>query len=285
MAAVSFETTKAHAALSWATIVKRGDSDASAEETAGSAAPGKTALSPGPRGSRTCECRGQVIMMLAYYGWIAPLQEIDHPDADKHQGHIYVRSTDVAGGASLAPGQTVSFFLYADDQGLGAEDCRPEGTAAAAEFCFRAAAPEFVSTADAFDAPTAGDEKAQDAADAETDLSSDAGGDSEGAGSDSEDSLCAGLRGRGRSTAVAAFPFAQAINLDSYEEDSEPDTEACRDAVAMPPPAVLEDGGIGSAPWRSHGAPPGLERSAPCWRLACLEGGASLPRDPPWRRC
>ncbi|CAK0796566.1 unnamed protein product [Prorocentrum cordatum] len=376
MAAVSFETTKAHAALSWATIVKRGDSDASAEETAGSAAPGKTALSPGPRGSRTCECRGQVIMMLAYYGWIAPLQDIDHPDAGKHEGHIYVRATDVAPGASLAPGQAVSFYLYADDQGLGAEDCRPDGADGADEFCFRAAAQEFVPSAgfcaaapefvpsagfraaapefvpvtsshagwalgdvptgvqwahDAADSDTdtdlssdaggavafsfraaapeflppagccaaapelvaasglvgvlpPGAQKSPGAADADTDLASSAGGDSEDAASDSEDSLCAGLCGPGPA-AGGARPLARAVGLESHE-DRGAGAEARREAAALPPPAAPGGGGIGSAPWRSHAAPPGLGGAAPRgWRLECLQDGASLPRDLPWRRC
>jgi len=308
---MNVETVKARATLSWAAIVKGRDSEASALESAENAVAERTAFLPGTRGSRACECRGQVLVMLAYYGWIAPLQDIDHPDADKHEGHVYVKSTDVAGGAELVPGQIVTFYLYADDQGLGAEDCRPEGASGAAEFSFRAAAPEFVLLrAAAPEFVPAGAQKAQDAFDADTDLSSDAGGVSEDLASDSEDSLCAGLRGH--DPAAAGAPPAWAINLDGYEEDSEAGTEACLEVIAMPPPAAppglercthrgsrmappwrsngappgLErGGGIGSAPWRSHGAPPGLERCTPGWQLACLEDGASWPRDLPWRRC
>lgn len=87
-------------------------------------APEESALRPGKRGERRCYCQGEVLVMLGHYGWIMTFDEIDHPDVDKTAGRVYVHKRDVAKGASLAQGDTVSFYLYADDQGLGAEHCQ-----------------------------------------------------------------------------------------------------------------------------------------------------------------
>jgi len=62
-------------------------------------------------------------VMLGHYGWIMALQDIDHPEADRHGGRIYLRATDLRPGASPKEGDEVTFFLYADENGLGAEDC------------------------------------------------------------------------------------------------------------------------------------------------------------------
>lgn len=61
--------------------------------------------------------------MLANYGWIMTFDHIDHPDIGKTAGRIYVHKRDVVGGTALMKGDQVSFYLYADDQGLGAEAC------------------------------------------------------------------------------------------------------------------------------------------------------------------
>jgi hypothetical protein len=58
-----------------------------------------------------------------HYGWILPLQEIDHPDAGKHQGGIYLDTRDIRRGTPLCKGDEVMFYLYIDSRGLGAEDC------------------------------------------------------------------------------------------------------------------------------------------------------------------
>lgn len=51
------------------------------------------------------------------------LQNIDHPDAERHGGRIYIRKDDLRPGASPKPHEEVTFFLYCDKDGLGAEDC------------------------------------------------------------------------------------------------------------------------------------------------------------------
>lgn len=62
--------------------------------------------------------------MLGHYGWLMTFEEIDHPDVGKTGGRVYVHKRDVVKGALLSQGDTVSFYLYVDDQGLGAERCQ-----------------------------------------------------------------------------------------------------------------------------------------------------------------
>lgn len=81
-------------------------------------------LRPGARGSRCCPCHGEVIAMLGHYGWLSVHDEIDHPDASKNGGRIYVHWRDVEHGSALVAGELVAFYLYVDHQGLGAEGCR-----------------------------------------------------------------------------------------------------------------------------------------------------------------
>jgi hypothetical protein len=64
--------------------------------------------------------------MLSYYGWLSAFEEIDHPLLKKHNGRIYVHKSDVIGTTMLSAGDIVSFYLYVDNAGLGAEGCRLE---------------------------------------------------------------------------------------------------------------------------------------------------------------
>jgi len=68
-------------------------------------------------------CTGEFLVMLGHYGWIMALQDIDHPEADRHGGRIYLRASDLRPGYKPKQGDEVTFFLYADENGLGAEDC------------------------------------------------------------------------------------------------------------------------------------------------------------------
>lgn len=88
------------------------------------AAPRSPLLVPGCRGAQTgTRCCGEFLAMLGHYGWIMSSQAIDHPDTDRHGGRIYLGASDVRHGAVLTPGCRVSFWLYADENGLGAADC------------------------------------------------------------------------------------------------------------------------------------------------------------------
>lgn len=81
-------------------------------------------LWPAPRGTRTCLCAGEVLFMCGHYGWLTTESAIEHPCAGKNGGRIYVHQCDVASGVSLVEGDKVVFYLYVDNQGLGAEECQ-----------------------------------------------------------------------------------------------------------------------------------------------------------------
>lgn len=89
-------------------------------------------------------------MMLGHYGWIMTFDEIDHPDVGKTAGRVYVHKRDVVMdektgyAVSLAQGDVVSFYLYSDDQGLGAEHCQLEQRGLSAD------ADEFVPVVDSY---------------------------------------------------------------------------------------------------------------------------------------
>lgn len=82
-------------------------------------------IQPAARGERKSLCHGELLVMLGHYGWIMSLDDIDHPDAGKNGGRIYVNKRDViADDGPLTAGDRVLFYLYADQQGLGAEACQ-----------------------------------------------------------------------------------------------------------------------------------------------------------------
>jgi hypothetical protein len=88
--------------------------------------------------------------MLGHYGWIMTFDEIDHPDVGKTGGRVYFKKRDIVKGAVLAQGDIVSFYLYADDQGLGAELCQLEQRGSQG---FHASADELVPCAESFCQP------------------------------------------------------------------------------------------------------------------------------------
>lgn len=80
-------------------------------------------VQPAKKGSLLSKCRGELLVMLGHYGWIKPLQPIDHPDVEKHGGRIYIKKCDFRPRSEPLAGDEVVFCLYADHDGLGAEDC------------------------------------------------------------------------------------------------------------------------------------------------------------------
>jgi len=114
-------TIAAPVSRSWAQIV-HGESEKtdSNEQT----------IKPATRGSLLRLCRGKVLTMLTHYGWLMVSGDVDHPSIDKHGGDVYIQKEDVVDGVTLCAGDIVSFYLYVDDQGLGAEMCRVEEKAA-----------------------------------------------------------------------------------------------------------------------------------------------------------
>jgi len=82
-------------------------------------------LQPAARGSFQCLCQGEVVEMLAQYGWLKVSGGVDQAFSEKHQGHVYVNKKDITMGP-LAKGDAVTFYLYVDGQGLGAEVCKKQ---------------------------------------------------------------------------------------------------------------------------------------------------------------
>lgn len=72
--------------------------------------------------------------MLGHFGWILPLEDVDDAVAGKTDGKIYIHKRDIADGSQLAAGDIVGFYLYSDDQGLGAEGAHCLEKAAAISF-------------------------------------------------------------------------------------------------------------------------------------------------------
>jgi len=89
---------------------------------------GSATRKPGSRGDQRCWCRGEFLVMLGHYGWILALDDIEHPDVNKNGGRIYIQRRDLLGQWNPKEGDIVGFYLYADQQGLGAEACCLEQT-------------------------------------------------------------------------------------------------------------------------------------------------------------
>eukprot|EP00933_Yihiella_yeosuensis_P015383 TRINITY_DN1342_c2_g1_i2.p2 TRINITY_DN1342_c2_g1~~TRINITY_DN1342_c2_g1_i2.p2 ORF type:complete len:170 (+),score=54.25 TRINITY_DN1342_c2_g1_i2:60-569(+) len=66
---------------------------------------------------------GEVKEWKGKYGWITPTVPIDHPEAAKRSGSIYVSMTDLQGGLTqLTQGSLCQFHVFTDASGLGAEE-------------------------------------------------------------------------------------------------------------------------------------------------------------------
>lgn len=69
---------------------------------------------------------GQVDEWRGKYGWIKPTKPVDHPQARKHKGRLYVHMQDLewwVGVKTLKVGQYCRFHVYVDTNSLGAEEC------------------------------------------------------------------------------------------------------------------------------------------------------------------
>lgn len=78
-----------------------------------------------PRERLTAEkFTGEVVDWKGKWGNIMPTEPVDHPDAAKKGGKLWVSVNDIEGGGTeLIVGSTVSFHIYTDSSGtLGAEE-------------------------------------------------------------------------------------------------------------------------------------------------------------------
>jgi len=69
---------------------------------------------------------GKLTDWKGHFGWIQPSQPINHPDAQKHKGKVYMAHEDVEAEIS-GVGANVSFFVYKDNAGLRAMNVRQAG--------------------------------------------------------------------------------------------------------------------------------------------------------------
>jgi len=67
---------------------------------------------------------GKILDWKGTFGWIQADAPINHPAAQKRSGRIYLSQLDVE-AEIMGIGSRVSFFVYADNSGLGAMGCRP----------------------------------------------------------------------------------------------------------------------------------------------------------------
>mmetsp|Transcript_73454 Transcript_73454/g.129637 ORF Transcript_73454/g.129637 Transcript_73454/m.129637 type:complete len:460 (+) Transcript_73454:49-1428(+) len=66
---------------------------------------------------------GKVVEWRGKYGWIISDKEIRHESSLRNGGRIFVSMSDVRGKSSLSVGECCSFHVFADESGLGAEEC------------------------------------------------------------------------------------------------------------------------------------------------------------------
>jgi len=87
-----------------------------------------------PSGNRRPAVRGRVtgriVEWKTKFGWIEPDAPIQHPEATRKGGRIFLGQDDVAEVIS-GVGAHVSFYVYADGTGLGAMMCVPSDSATA----------------------------------------------------------------------------------------------------------------------------------------------------------
>lgn len=67
--------------------------------------------------------------MLSNYAWLMVYGDIDDPSVEENGGDVYIHQDDVIGNEKLCRGNVVTFYLYIDEEGLGAEGCRVEQSA------------------------------------------------------------------------------------------------------------------------------------------------------------
>lgn len=66
---------------------------------------------------------GSVLEWKGKFGWVRPEVPLEHAQASRRGGKIYVASQDLVECTEMVAGGTVHFHVYVDSSGLGAEDC------------------------------------------------------------------------------------------------------------------------------------------------------------------
>jgi len=66
---------------------------------------------------------GSVVEWKGKYGWLQPSVPIEHEKAQRHEGRVFVSSSDIGDLPGLTVGNLCQFHVFADASGLGAEEC------------------------------------------------------------------------------------------------------------------------------------------------------------------
>jgi len=70
---------------------------------------------------------GWIVGWKGRFGWIQPETSITHAEAQLHGGRVFVHVDDLLNCSEILGGESVSFFAYADGNGIGAEEVLVEG--------------------------------------------------------------------------------------------------------------------------------------------------------------
>merc|ERR1712066_140116 len=65
---------------------------------------------------------GTVTAWKGKYGWIECVEPIEHPKAKNHGGGLFFSQDDIKGADTIQVGAGVTFHIYEDDSGLGADE-------------------------------------------------------------------------------------------------------------------------------------------------------------------
>jgi len=98
----------------------------------------KAKSTPGRKRVSEKQMHGKVKQWKGGFGFVVPSETIDHP---LFTGNLFLHKADVDRPEALEAGVAVTFYLYADPQGLGAEDCCIGDDSGAAEEAPRPASP------------------------------------------------------------------------------------------------------------------------------------------------
>jgi len=84
------------------------------------AAKPKAKATPGRKRVSQDQLQGKVKSWRGGFGFLTPSSPVDHP---LFTGSLFLHGNDVSDPAKLKEGVSVTFYLYSDPQGLGAEEC------------------------------------------------------------------------------------------------------------------------------------------------------------------
>mmetsp|Transcript_22296 Transcript_22296/g.56789 ORF Transcript_22296/g.56789 Transcript_22296/m.56789 type:complete len:369 (-) Transcript_22296:163-1269(-) len=77
---------------------------------------------PLPDGQSESKVSGEVLQWKGSHGWVKTNEPVEHEMALRRGGKVYVAKQDLVGAEALEEGDKVTFKLYVDASGLGAEE-------------------------------------------------------------------------------------------------------------------------------------------------------------------